>query len=153
MIDSNESILQLVNIDSSGRNLLESSGKWAKFIGITYLTMAGLLLVITVLLFANLDLIANAFMNVNGMSQASLDFMMGAGKWLFVLVTLLSFCVMFLNGYFLVKFGISSKNYSHTYNESALSYSFIFLSRYLILTTVLSVVSTVSSVLAFLYFI
>ncbi len=139
--------------DTTGQHVLASSGKWSKFIGISYLVMAGLILLITVLLFANLDMIANEFMNISGISQESLDFMMGAGKWIFALLMAISCFIMTLNGYFLVKFGISTNKFVMFQDEKNLSESFISLGRYLMLTTILSVFSTCTSVLAFLYYI
>ena len=151
-METNESILQSAGIDSSGQYLLGSAGKWAKFIGIAYLVMAVLLLITTILLFASMDAIADMFMNINGISPEALAFMMGAGKWLFILLMGFSFFVLLLNGFLLVKFGASSKTYTTTFNEESLSNTFLHLGRYMMLTTVLSVVSTISSIIAFLYY-
>ncbi len=151
-MENNESILQVTNIDSSGQFQLVNSGKWAKFIGIVYLVIAALMLLIAILVFANLDLIANSLMNINGMSQEALAFMLGAGKWLFALMMALSCFILFLNGFFLVKFGAATKSYFIAYAEDTLSDSFHHLGRYLMLTTVLSILSTVFSVAAIAYY-
>jgi hypothetical protein len=152
-MENNESILQTTNIDSSGQYQLVNSGKWAKFIGIVYLVIAVLMLLIAILVFANLDLIATSLMNINGMSQEALEFMMGAGKWLFALMMALSCFILFLNGFFLVKYGSATKSYSFSFGEEALSGSFYHLSRYLMLTTVLSIFSTIFSIAAIAYYI
>jgi len=152
-MESQESILQsAANIDFSGQYELGSAGKWGRFIGIAYLSMAGLLLITTIMLFASMDAIADMFMNINGISPEALAFMMGAGKWLFILLMGFSFFVLVLNGFLLAKFGSSSKTYTTTLDEESLSNTFLHLGRYLMLTTVLSIVSTISSIIAFLYY-
>jgi hypothetical protein len=151
-MENNKSILQVTDFDSSGQNQLNNSGKWAKFIGIVYLFIATLLLLIAILVLANLDLIAAYIMDINGMSIEALEFMMGAGKWLFTLMMAFSCFILFLNGFFLVKFGGATKSYATTYTEDALTGSFHHLGRYLMLTTILSIVSTVFSVAAIVYY-
>ena len=151
-MENHESIIQEFTIDSSGQAHLFSAGRWAKFIGIIYLIMAGFSVLITILLFANLDHIADTLMDINGMSQEALDFMMGAGKWIFLFCMILSCLILVMNGLFLVNFGTNSGKYFHTQDENRLLKSFSYLGRYLMLTTILSTISTVFSVVAFLYY-
>lgn len=151
-MEQNDSILQLSDIDSSGQYQLNSSGRWAKFVGIVYLVIAGLMLLTTIVLFANLDLIASSLMDVYGMSNEALDFMMGAGKWIFALFMAISVFILFLNGFFLIRFGTSTGKYIKTYSETELENSFHHLTQYLMLTTILSILSTIFSLVAIAYY-
>ena len=151
-METNDSIFQDSSIDSSGQTQLISTGKWAKFIGIVYLVLAALLFIMGILLFTNLEIIASQIMEVSGMSQEALAFMMGAGKWLFILMIILSSAILAFNGYFLVKFGKSSKQYSLTFSENQLADSFAHLSKYMMLTTVLSILSILFSIIAIGYY-
>jgi hypothetical protein len=151
-MEQNETVFQAITIDSSGQGLLQSSGKWARFIGLVYLILAALLILITILLIANLQTIADAFMHLNGISNESMAFMMGAGKWLFAMSMALSTFILALNGLFLVRYGMSTKQYALHMAEVALENSFQHLSNYLILTTLLSVLSTVMTIAAIVFY-
>lgn len=151
-MENNESVLTSFTIDQEGKSLLKQSGSWAKFIGIVYLSLAGLLLVMLVLMLANLNLIASALMNINGVSQEAIDFMLGAGKWLFALMMILSCLTLVLNGYFLTRFGTSVRDYITSMEELDLHASFKQLGNYMMLTTILSLGSTLFSLVAILYF-
>ena len=151
-MENYESNLQNTTIDSLGQYQLVNTGKWAKFIGIVYLVIASLIILIAIFVFANLDLIATTLMDINGMSQEALEFMKGAGKWLFGLMMALSCFTSFLNGFFLVKYGGATRAYSMSNSEETLASSFDHLGRYLMLTTTLSIISTVFSVVAIAYY-
>ena len=141
-------ILPELQLDSSGQEQLAGAGRWARFIGVVYLVMAILTLSVTLLLLLNLNFIANMLMEANGISQESIEFIMGAGKWIFALFMLLSVFIMGLNGYFLLHFGKHSKQAG----ELPLQKTYYFLGRYLMLNTILSAVSTFFSIMAFLYY-
>jgi hypothetical protein len=115
--------------------------------------MAALIVLISFLLLLNLGFIANAFMDINGMSPESLHFMMGAGKWLFTLMMGLSALVLVLNGYYLVKFGRSAKLHSLHQGEVSLSDAFVHLGKYLMITAILSLLSTISTIAAIFYYV
>lgn len=148
----NESVFSSVTLDTEGKSLLRQSGRWAKFIGIVYLCLAALLLIMLVLMLANLNLITNALMNINGVSQEAINFMLGAGKWLFALMIIISSLTLFLNGYFLARFGASIKHYMLATDDLYLQAGFKHLGNYLLLTTILSLGSTLFSLVAILYF-
>lgn len=151
-MQQNESVFSSLTLDNDGKSFLQQSGRWAKFIGIVYLSLAALLLIMLVLMLANINLISNSLMNINGVSQEAIDFMLGAGKWLFALIIMLSCLTLVLNGYFLARFGTSVRTYILSMDDHDLQSGFRHLGNYLLLTTVLSLGSTIFSLVAILYF-
>ena len=147
-MDNNTSILQQVEIDSSGTELIKSSGKWAKFIGIVFIVMAALFLLMGIAIFANIDLLTERMMDYGRMSDQALAFIAGGGKYLFVLLLLIIIGVFVVNAVYLIRFRNASENYFLTGNEDELGASFENLSKYFLITTILGVASTIISFIA-----
>ncbi|MBK7762921.1 MAG: hypothetical protein IPI46_06055 [Bacteroidetes bacterium] len=142
-----------ISTESAKHNELQSSGAWAKFIGIVYVLSAAMVLILIVLVIANLEMLAQKLIVLNGLSESTLLFLMGAGKWLFTFIMLVSGSVFFLNGFFLLKFGNSTKQYLASLHTEYIAKAFHYLGRYMMLTAVLSVLSTVLSLAALLFYI
>ena len=145
-MEHSESIFQPAAFTDNHEGQLSSTTRWANFIGILYLIFAGLSLLLTVALVANMDAIARSLMEINGMSQEVIDFVQSGGKWLLLVFMLMVALVMFFNGWLLVRFRGSFRTFQEGRKEHDLAGSFQFLSQFLMLTTVLSVLSALSSV-------
>lgn len=147
------SVLTDPSIDTTQYNALKGSGAWAKFIGIVYLLSAAMLFLIIILVIANLEMLVHKLIVLNGLSESTLFFLMGAGKWLFTCIMSISGLVFFLNGFLLLKFGNASNHFIITKQSELMENAFQYLGRYMMLTAVLSVLSTVISIAALLFYI
>jgi|JI10StandDraft_1071094.scaffolds.fasta_scaffold1199134_2 hypothetical protein len=130
---------------------LTTAGKWARFIGITYLVIGGITLLSFILLILNQNAISSLLMEMNHMSVESVQFLMNGGKVIYGLVTLIAVSIMWLNAYWLIKFHSSSRLYQQTNAETQLALSFQYLSKYLQITVLLGILSLIVSILGVLF--
>ena len=131
---------------------LKSAGHWANFIGIVFLVMAILVLAINIFVFTNLNEIANQFMHLNGMSEQSLNFIHGAGKWLFTFIMLIIAAVMGINSFFLIRFYRKSNKFYISEVEQDLQQCLHSLSQYLFISTILGIFSMIITLMAILFY-
>lgn len=134
-----------------GKNPLQTSGRWARFIGIVFIMLSLITLLTFILILAQEDKIAASLMEINHMSSESLEFIRGGGKWLFGIMIFAAVSVMLINAYWLIRFSFSSKNYIQQGNELELQRSFEFLNKYLRITVILGILSIGISVIAALF--
>lgn len=146
MMEHSKSIFQPAAFTESHEAQLSSTTRWANFIGTLYLIFAGLMILLAVALVANMDSIARSLMEINGISEEVILFVQSGGKWLLLLFMLMVALVIFINGWLLVRFRGSFSHYQWDRKENFLADSFQFLSRFLMLSTILSVLSALSSV-------
>jgi hypothetical protein len=157
-LEQTNSILSSSELDSAGIHELNYAGKWSKFIGIVYivssvlvfLTMAGMFIAFEYL--ADINEIADYGRNLYGISDEAMSFLLGAGKWLFIIMTLITSAVLFRNGYLLLKFETSSRSYFFSNQEEYLVHSFRYLTRYFMITVALSLFSTITTIVAIIYY-
>ena len=147
-MEKNTSILQQVELDSSGTEQIKTSGKWAKFIGIIFIVLAIISLLTFVGIFANMDSLLNVMMEYNGMSDQALAFMTGGGKYILIFPILIIIAVFVLNAIFLIRFRNGSENYFLTGNEDELASSFNNLGKYFKISVALGILSTIGSLIA-----
>lgn len=150
-MEHSESIFKPAAFNENHEAQLSATTRWANFIGKLYLIFAGLSILLAVALVANMDTIARSLMEINGISQEVIDFVQSGGKWLLLVFMLMVSLVIFFNGWLLVCFRGSFRNYQQNRKENFLTDSFQFLSRFLMLSTVLSVLSALSSVAMFIW--
>ncbi len=145
-MENQDSIFQATAIDTMSTEHLGSTSKWTRFIGVMYTIFGILTLSTAILIIANVDEIAKILMQYNGISDSAMEFIQGAGKWLFLLIFLLISIVFFVNAFYLIKFGNSFHDFRLRQEESNLTKSFDYMGKYLMITTILSVVSTLSAI-------
>jgi hypothetical protein len=144
---------QNVTISPFEMQQLKQASAWGIFSGIVYLILAGMVLLITVFIHVNLDLVVDILMNIVGMSNdIALKYSEILGNWQFVFLMSLSSLSLFLNGYFLIRFSHNAKAYLSSQHEKYLEGVYQQLGHYFILTTLLSIVSTILTVAAILYY-
>jgi hypothetical protein len=131
---------------------LAITGRWASFVGIVYLSLSAIVCLIMVLIVANLKYILDSLLLINGLSETALAFMMGAGKWLFMLMMAISGLNFFLNGLYLFRFGKATPHPGLVSEDEDLAGSFHSLAQYLSLTAILSVISLVMNLLAVVFY-
>ena len=131
---------------------LQTAGKWSFFIGIVYLVFSGLVFLTGILVFGNVDYIVSALMNVNGIGESAMQFMLGAGKWMFILFILICSCVLVLNGILLVRFGKSCSYYFFHKETKSLPSVFYHAGNYFLLTTILSIISSLFTLALIIFY-
>lgn len=134
-----------------GKNPLQTSGRWARFIGVVFINLSLITLLTFILLLVQEDKIAASLMEINRMSNETMLLVRGSGKWVFGLVIITAVSVMVLNAYWLIRFSFSSKNYILKGEEQELQNSFEFLNKYLRITVILGLLSVGVSVIAALF--
>jgi hypothetical protein len=151
-MEEDKSILfTTLDIDSNSLEQLEVSSKWSRFIGSIYFAFGIMIVLMTVTMLINMNEMTQALMQINGMSDAVLEFIKGFGKWLFLLFMILMAGVMFINAYFLIKFKSSVFLFITNKQENELEHSFSHLANYLKITTILSIFSMLSSIIMIAY--
>ncbi len=131
---------------------LKSAGNWARFIGVVFIIFALFALGILIFIFTNLSDLANQFMQLNGMSDQAMEFILGAGKWIFAFFMIIIASVLLVNAYYLINFQRKGASLYTFKQEINIQVSLHFLSRYLFISTLLGVLSTLLSLIAILYF-
>ncbi|HNB81835.1 MAG TPA: hypothetical protein PLP34_00180 [Chitinophagaceae bacterium] len=129
--------------------LLHSTGRWASFLAWIYLIAGFFLLAAMVLVIFNLDWIAHKLLLavMKGKRDTALQFILGSGKWIFAGITSISAGVCMANGVLLYRFASKSRSENATG-----SLTFLYLGQYLKFTAVLSVISTVLTLSALLFY-
>ena len=150
-MERHESEIEITMIKPAQASIIRSA-KWANFIGWVYIVLAVLILLTAILIIANLKLIAESLMDINGISRVTITFLMGTGKWLFISVMIASSVILGLIGYYLVNFAGPYQKAPESLKEELLLNSFLDLGKYFRLTTILSVLSAVFSVTAIIYY-
>jgi len=150
-METNNSIFQQTGITEAGLTHLNTTSKWTRFIGIIYAISGILVLTITGFLAANMDQVAQQLMAYNQMNETVMEFIQGGGKWLFILIMLVISFVIFINAYYLIFFRISFFAFVNTKEETQLTEAFDHMGKYLMITTILSILSTISSIGMIIY--
>jgi hypothetical protein len=150
-METNNSIFQQTGINEAGLTHLNTTSKWTRFIGIIYAISGILVLAITGFLAANMDQVAQQLMEYNQMNETVMEFIQGGGKWLFILIMLVISFVIFINAYYLIFFRISFFAFVNTKEENQLTETFDHMGKYLMITTILSILSTISSIGMIIY--
>lgn len=144
-MEQETSIFQTANLQEGSIEHLNTTSRWARFIGFVYLVLGILILITTIFLAANMDEIAQTLMQMNGMNETVIDFLQKGGKWLVTLAMTVMSAVIFVNAYFLIRFRSSFAAFLAAREETSLGNAFEQMSKYLMLTTILSVFSALSS--------
>ena len=144
-MEAQESILKEIVVDSSGAEQLKTAGRWARFIGIFFISMGSLVLLSSLFLFFSIDYFQEDLMQLNGMSESSFEFLSSYGKWILLLMMLIVVGVIVFNAYSLIKFSQNNNHFWHTRKEMHLSNSFYHLNNYLKITVILGIISVIIS--------
>lgn len=150
-METNNSIFQQTGINEACIAHLSTTSKWTRFIGIIYAISGILVLAITGFLAANMDQVAQQLMEYNQMNETVMEFIQGGGKWLFILIMLVISFVIFINAFYLIFFRISFFAFITTKEENRLTETFDHMGKYLMITTILSILSTISSIGMIIY--
>ncbi|MBL7765184.1 MAG: hypothetical protein JNJ58_03750 [Chitinophagaceae bacterium] len=148
MQDQTNSIFETAEVDTSSIAQLQSTSRWSFFIGIIYIILAALMVVLTVVIYANLDQVVNVLSSASGVSNEALEFLTANGKWVFLLMMLIVGFVLIINAIYLIRFRTSVRNFQLTNEEKQITFAFEHLTKYLMITTILSVISIALSVVA-----
>ncbi|HAD33651.1 MAG TPA: hypothetical protein DCF44_04010 [Chitinophagaceae bacterium] len=97
------------------------------------------------LLFANIETILPRLSQVFAISQEVEDFILNSGMILAIFGILLGTTLLFLNGFFLLKFRNHARAYTMDQQENHLNAGFENLNRYLILSTAVNGISIIST--------
>lgn len=130
---------------------LDTTSKWARFIGVFYAVMGVMMLIMFIFMISNMDELAQVIMNQIGMDQQVMDFISQWGKILFGLVMVAISLIIFLNAYFLIRFRNAFTLFKNGGNEIALGNAFDNMGKYFLLATILSILSAISSVGIIIY--
>jgi len=145
-MEQESTIFQSTALQESSIDHLNTTSRWARFIGVIYLVSGILILTITVFLAANMDEIAQTLMQMNGMNDTVIDFLQKGGKWLLALAMTVMSAVLFVNAYYLIRFRSTLVIFRTGRDETQLGNAFEQMSKFLLVTTILSVFSAISSV-------
>lgn len=148
MQEQTNSIFETAEIDTSSVAQLQSTSRWSFFIGIIYIILAALMVLLTVVIYANLDEVVGVLSNASGISSEAMDFLTSSGKWVFLLMMIIVGFVLIINAVYLIRFRTSVRDFQLTNEEKQLTFAFEHLTKYLMITTILSVISIVLSIVA-----
>jgi len=150
-MENNESILSNSSLDEMAAVQLEGTAKWAYFISVVFFILSGFALLLSLLLFANIETILPRLSQVFAISQEVEDFILNSGMILAIFGILIGTTLLFLNGFFLLKFRNHARAYSMNQDENHLNAGFDHLNRYLILSTMVNGISIVSTFVGIIF--
>lgn len=150
-MENNQSVLQNTELDDMATVQLEGIVRWAYFISIIFFILCGLTLVISVFLLANISSILPNLAQIFGWSQEVEDFILSQGMILGSIFILIGTAVLFLNGFFLLKFRNYSRQYALGGQETSLAMGFDNLYRYMMLSAIINGVSLISGVFSIIF--
>ncbi len=141
-MDIENSNLQLPQtMDAPSIDLMRSLSKWSRFVGIIFLVFSLTIALTCILIFLNFDEILKNISQVNGMNDEMLIILQNNGKLALLFFCLVSFSILFFNGYLLYHFGSKLSSACYEMNDQNLYFAFRDLNRYFQLSIVLSVIS------------
>lgn len=147
-MDQQSSFLHQNEIDQTGQSLLQTSGKWSNFIGIVYVIMAILMLLLCVGVYISADELVSRIRELAGLSNEAYEFITGAGKVIFLILSLIMVSVITLNGVYLIQFKNKISTFVISGEEHSLRDGFSQLKKYFTLTTILGAISMLISFIA-----
>ena len=150
-MEHTESLFEHSLLANESTEQLDSTSKWARFIGIVYAIVGIMMIIMFIFMISNMDELAQAIMNQIGMQQEVMDFLSQWGKVLFGLLMLGISLVIFLNAYLLIQFRNSFTKFNYSREQSNLGNVFDHIGKYFMLATILSVFSTISSIGIIIY--
>lgn len=150
-MENNESILSNSSLDDMAAVQLEGTAKWAYFISVVFFILSGFALLLSLLLFANIETILPRLSQVFAISQEVEDFILNSGMILAIFGILLGTTLLFLNGFFLLKFRNHARAYALDQQENHLNAGIDNLNRYLILSTAVNGISIVSTFVGIIF--
>ena len=146
-MENNTSILQPVELNSVGAEQIQSSGKWAKFIGIIFVALAILTTLLFVSIITNIDKLKEMITEKIGMSDLSYSQIESFGLIALAILYIVFITVFVLNAFFLIRFRNGSENYFLTGNEDELANSFNNLGKYFKISVALGILSTIGTLI------
>ena len=147
-MENNTSILQPVELNSVGAEQIQSSGKWAKFIGIIFVALAILTTLLFVSIITNIDKLKEMITEKIGMSDLSFSQIASFGFIILAILFIVFIAVFVLNAIFLIRFRNGSENYFLTGNEDELANSFNNLGKYFKISVALGILFTIGTLIA-----
>lgn len=144
--------METTTLDQASSKELNITGNWTYFIGFYYIFIGLLILTTGIYFVANKDS-SLLFVNYLGASSNVIQFLQDANMWLVLLLTLMSAVVVFINGFYLIKFKNNEVAFFLSEDEQKLSAALKSLEYYLKLNSFFTIIlSIILPLAAIIYF-